>query len=204
MAMDKVICDIILCNGSLTAILSECWARNDMIYLYLGCYTGFYPKHVHLNAFYQECHDDIKWKHFLHCWSFARGIHRSPVDSPHKGQWCEALMFYFICTWTNNWANNQDACDLRCHWAHYDVTVMYIATYSHTHTSIYNNLYPIKYAHSLVVFCCVVVMVLLLMDLCDMCTHILQGCFTGTVEVLILEMKKLTLWQISVFSYCIS
>ena len=33
-------------------------------------------------------HDDvIKWKHFPRYWPFVRGIHRSPVDSPHKGQW---------------------------------------------------------------------------------------------------------------------
>ena len=39
-------------------------------------------------------HDvDIKWKHFLRYWSFVRGIHRSPVDSPHKGRWRGALMF---------------------------------------------------------------------------------------------------------------
>ena len=31
-------------------------------------------------------HDDvIKWKHFPHNWSFVRGIHRGPVNSPHKG-----------------------------------------------------------------------------------------------------------------------
>ena len=30
---------------------------------------------------------------FLHYWSFGRGIHRSPVDSPHKGQWHGALIF---------------------------------------------------------------------------------------------------------------
>ena len=34
-----------------------------------------------------------KWKHFFHCWPFVRGIHRSTVDSPHKGQWCRTLMF---------------------------------------------------------------------------------------------------------------
>ena len=34
------------------------------------------------------CHDDvIKWKHFPRYWPFVRGIHRSPVISPHKGQW---------------------------------------------------------------------------------------------------------------------
>ena len=32
-------------------------------------------------------HDDvIKWKHFPRNWPFVRGIHRSPVNSPHKGQ----------------------------------------------------------------------------------------------------------------------
>ena len=31
-------------------------------------------------------HDDvIKWKHFPSYWPFVRGIHRSPVDSHHKG-----------------------------------------------------------------------------------------------------------------------
>ena len=32
-------------------------------------------------------HDDVmKWKHFPRNWSFMRGIHRSPVNSPHKGR----------------------------------------------------------------------------------------------------------------------
>ena len=32
-----------------------------------------------------ENHDDvIKWKHFPRYWPFVRGIHRSPVNSPHK------------------------------------------------------------------------------------------------------------------------
>ena len=70
-------------------------------------------------------HDDvIKWKHLPCYWSFVRENHRSPVNSPHKGQWREALMFSFICAGTNGWANNRDAGDLRCDRAHYDVTVM--------------------------------------------------------------------------------
>ena len=33
-------------------------------------------------------HDDvIKWKHFPRYWPFVRGIHQSPVNCPHKGQW---------------------------------------------------------------------------------------------------------------------
>ena len=70
-------------------------------------------------------HDDIiKWKHFSFCWPFVWGIHRSLVNSPHKGQWCRALMFSLICAWTNGWINNRDAGNLRRHHANYDVTVM--------------------------------------------------------------------------------
>ena len=52
----------------------------------------------------------------------------SPVtgEFPHKGQWRGALMFSLICAWTNGWANNRYAGDLRRPRAHYDVTVMYI------------------------------------------------------------------------------
>ena len=48
----------------------------------------------------------------------------SPVDSPHKGQWREALTFFFVCAWTNGWANRQYAGDLRRHGAHCGVTVI--------------------------------------------------------------------------------
>ena len=66
----------------------------------------------------------MKWKH-LPCYRpFVRGIHRSPVDSPHKGHWRGTLMFSLIWAWTNDWANNEDAGDLRHHRVHYDVTVM--------------------------------------------------------------------------------
>ena len=72
-----------------------------------------------------DTHQDvIKWKHFPRYWSFVRGIHRSPVNSPHKGQWRGALMFSLICAWINGWVNNREASDLRRHRAHYDVIVM--------------------------------------------------------------------------------
>ena len=71
-------------------------------------------------------HDDvIKWKYFPRYWPFVRGIHRSPVNSPHKGQWRGALMFSLISAWINGWVNNGEAGDLRRHPAHYDVIVMY-------------------------------------------------------------------------------
>ena len=70
-------------------------------------------------------HDDvIKWKHFPRYWLFLRGIHWSPVNSPHKGQWRGALMLSLICAWINRWVNNREAGDLRRHRAHCDVIVM--------------------------------------------------------------------------------
>ena len=59
-------------------------------------------------------HDDlIKWKHFRRYWPFV-----------HKVQWHGALMFSLICAWTNSWANNGDAGDLRRYRGHYDVVIM--------------------------------------------------------------------------------
>ena len=69
-------------------------------------------------------HDVIKWKHFPRYWPFVRGIHRSTVNSQHKGQWRRALMFSLICVWLNGWVYNRDAGDLRHYRAHYDVTAM--------------------------------------------------------------------------------
>ena len=75
-------------------------------------------------------HDDvIKWKHFLRYWPFVRGIHRWPVNSPHKGQWRGALMFPLICTWRNSWINNREAgylrsAPLRPLWCHCNVLVV--------------------------------------------------------------------------------
>ena len=82
-------------------------------------------------AFLIRDHDDvIKWKKFPRHWPFVWGFHWSPVNSPHKGQWHGALMFSLICAWTNGWANNRDAGDLRCHHAHYDITVMELSCWN--------------------------------------------------------------------------
>ena len=70
-------------------------------------------------------HDDvIKWKHFPRYWPIVRGIHRPPVNSPHKGQWRGALMFSLIWAGMDGWVNNRKAGDLRRQHTHYDVTVM--------------------------------------------------------------------------------
>ena len=70
-------------------------------------------------------HDDvIKCKHVPRYWPFVRGIHRSPVNSPHKGQWRGALMFTLICAWINGWVNTREFGDWRRYGSHYEGTVM--------------------------------------------------------------------------------
>ena len=90
---------------------APCQTRDNMVILFFD---------------YQNTHDDvIKWKHFPRNWPFVRGIHRSPVNSPHKGQWRGALMFTLICVWINGCVNNRKAGDLRRYCAHYGITVMW-------------------------------------------------------------------------------
>ena len=67
--------------------------------------------------------DVIKWKHFPRYWSFVKGIHRSPVDLPHKDQWRGTLMLSSICAWTNGWTNIRGTGDLRRNLAHYHCNV---------------------------------------------------------------------------------
>ena len=68
------------------------------------------------------------WRHqmnnFPRYWPFVRGIHRSPVNSPHKGQWRGTLMFSLTYAWIRGWVNYREAGDLRRHQAHYDLIVM--------------------------------------------------------------------------------
>ena len=70
-------------------------------------------------------HDDvIKWKHFPRYWPFVRGIRRSSMNSPKKGQWRGALMFSLICAWINDWVNNRKAGVSRRYRTQYDVTAI--------------------------------------------------------------------------------
>ena len=91
-----------------------CWQVDDIWrYIRDAWVTQF-------NVLSRPHNDVIKWKHFPRYWYFVRGIHRSLVNSPHKGQWRGA----FLIGWINSWVNNCGAGDLRHHHAHYDVIVM--------------------------------------------------------------------------------
>ena len=93
----------------------------------LWCLHGFSNRvmcHLQQPINYMIHDDVIKWKHSPRYWPFVRGIHRSPVNSPHKGQWRGALMFSLTSAWINGWVNNREAGDLRRHHGHYDVTLV--------------------------------------------------------------------------------
>ena len=68
------------------------------------------------------------WRHQMEIYSallaHGRGIHRSPVNSPYKGQWRGALMSPLTCALITGWRNDREVGDLRSHRAHYDVPVM--------------------------------------------------------------------------------
>ena len=119
-------------------------AKTVCIFLVIYCISPYYPGLLHcnwsrsnissvlhwywshdMNSPVPTNHDDLfKWKHFPRYWSFVRGIHRSPVNFPHKGQWCGALMFSLICDWINGCVNNREADDMRRHQPHHHVIVM--------------------------------------------------------------------------------
>ena len=93
-----------------------------LLYRVIGLCEGI---HIIKLKFLRLLHDDvIKWKHFPCYWTFVRGIHLSPVNSHHRGQWRGALMFSLVCAWIIRWVNNPNAGDLRRHDAHCDITVM--------------------------------------------------------------------------------
>ena len=117
-------------NGSgtssceLIALLSLAWSQfiTDMVFsMYMCTQFGLFGEVKSMsNVLIHVIHDDvIKWKHFPRYWPFVRAIHRSPVNSPHKGQWRGALMFPLIYAWINGGANNCEAGDLRRHYLLY-------------------------------------------------------------------------------------
>ena len=70
----------------------------------LVCFVG-----VVFSRYYCRYDDIIKWQVLPRYLPFLRGIHRSRVNSPHKGQWRRALIFSVICALTDGWVNNRDA-----------------------------------------------------------------------------------------------
>ena len=60
----------------------------------ISLYTVVSLYKIHISYFsIHTIYDVIEWKPFSRYWPFVGEIHRSPVNSPHKGQWRGALVF---------------------------------------------------------------------------------------------------------------
>ena len=100
--------DIILMKGPLTHCPWRCGSSFKSITFKLVVQNSRFRtrSEIALTWMPQNFHDDvIKRKHFPRHWPFVWGIHRSPVNSPHKGQWRGALMFSLICAWKKRLIN---------------------------------------------------------------------------------------------------
>ena len=71
--------------------------RNGLIRLSVPSFGR--PPYGRPSRFWGFCWDFSWWRHQMETFSaflaFVWGIHRSLVNSPHKGQWRGALMFFF-------------------------------------------------------------------------------------------------------------
>ena len=94
---------------------------------YSAIYLFTLPCITHAEACCQPANGRLNswWRHQMEPFTaLLRVIQQSTLNSPHKGQWRGAFMFYLICAWINRWVNNREAGDLRRHRPHYDVTLM--------------------------------------------------------------------------------
>ena len=92
------------------------WCFNDFVIMYkhvFSFYSYRYEITFAATRFYFEIcwsqqHSSDAWRHhqmetFSPYWPFVREIHRSPVNSPHKGQCHGAMIFYSVCAWLVIW-----------------------------------------------------------------------------------------------------
>ena len=104
----------------------------SLVYKLIDVMFDFFIHVEHLPS-----HDDvIKWKHLPHYWPFVRGIHQSPVNSLHKGQWRGNSMFSLIWEWKNGLVNNCESGDLRRpSWRYCNACIVGFIGYSKHHVS---------------------------------------------------------------------
>ena len=120
---------LLVLSGSFSIYLISWYYQHrvNRLIIFVGCllvrsHSNSYPVKLY--------HDDvIKWKHFPRNWPFARGIHRSPVNSPHRPV-TRSLDVSLICARINGGVNNHGAGYLWRYQAHYNVTVMFSAVVS--------------------------------------------------------------------------
>ena len=106
-----------------TTVRIQISPANSMPIYWINMSNSAWLKHL-AKTFYRFHDDVIKWKYFPRYLPLVRGIHRPPVNSPHKGQRRWTFKFSLICARINSWVKNRETGDLRCHGTHYDVIVI--------------------------------------------------------------------------------
>ena len=97
------------------------WSQNmETFSLLLALCVRNSMNHISWDYIIMGLHHQWTAFHGITSWDYINIMHWLA----HKGQWRRALMFFFICAWTNSWVNNCDTSDLRHRHTHYDITVM--------------------------------------------------------------------------------
>ena len=130
---ENVQCEDVIGRGSLMRCVLSLWIQVGVCAIGHAALVAITGTTILVAYFMSNHATDLKihyevnrWQHFPRYLTFVMGIHWSPVDSPHKGQWRGTLMFSLICARTNGSASNRGTGDLRRHHADYDVTVMWV------------------------------------------------------------------------------
>ena len=146
--------------------------------------TLFHKVECKVNAFVS--HDDvIKRKHSVLMAICARN---PPVigEYPSQRPLTRRFAVFFICAWINGWVNNGEAGDLRRHYIHYDVTVMYVI-WSQEITIcllLIITYIPEKMHRVLLLLMLLGLFCHLLLDLYYQFSNILQGYYIDTGEIM--------------------
>ena len=131
-------------------------------------------------------HDDVnKWQDFPRYWPFVLGIHRSPVNSPHKGQWRGAFMISLVCAGINGLETMVrlviwDAiAPIMTSLQWYATEIRHIARSLLCFVVVrYQPFSPLQYIRTRFLLCCALLWLYI-----DWFSHIHQAYFTGTVAI---------------------
>ena len=108
------------CEINVSFSCSDCQPEKQLVSL-VNISTTFFEYFV---CCHWTDHDDvIKWKKFPRYLPFVRGIHRWPMKSPHKGQWCGALIFFHLRP-NKRLSKHNDAIVMLCTSSFYIVVVL--------------------------------------------------------------------------------
>ena len=91
------------CISYVWSNMPQCYITRDMLEQHLSCVLYRSMWCTSHNKFHNVC---TMTSSNGNNWPSVWGIHRSPVNSPHKGHWRGALMFSLIYAWINGWVKN--------------------------------------------------------------------------------------------------